>query len=188
MSIAIVWNIWYSYTFFPTRQAIVLVFTSLCVTTLWIQRWHFIFPLPPETWALSLTTDYTGTLSIPLLNAPIICCIHKPFFNKPSCETNLLSICPVWESLKIKFPFWGILSPAEFEIKLHSVFFFHSDAETCRFTGAIKGHRTVLYRQTEPSRVYIKCRWVAHSTQDPCHCAKSAVLFSHSISESVSFL
>lgn len=51
--------------------------------------------LPPETWALSFTTDSTGTLSIPLLNTSIICCIHKAFFNKASCETNLLSICPV---------------------------------------------------------------------------------------------
>lgn len=29
---------------------------------------------------------------------------------------------------------------------------------------------------------------MAHSTQDPCHCARSAVLFSHSITESVSLL
>lgn len=35
---------------------------------------------PPETWALSLTTDHTGTLSIPLLDAPIIRCVHKAFF------------------------------------------------------------------------------------------------------------
>lgn len=52
----------------------------LCVTAPWLWRWHFIFPLPPETWALSFTTDHTGTLSIPLLDAPIIGCVHKAFF------------------------------------------------------------------------------------------------------------
>lgn len=29
----------------------------------------------------------------------------QAFFNKPSCGTNLLSICPVWKGPEIKFPF-----------------------------------------------------------------------------------
>jgi len=36
--------------------------------------------LPPETRTLSPTTDHTGTLSIPLLDASIIRCIHRFFF------------------------------------------------------------------------------------------------------------
>lgn len=68
------------------------------------------------------------------INNPLYTQVFFLFFMKPSCETNLLSICPVWEGVEIKFPFWGILSPAEFEIKLHSVlllssFFPHIDTQ-----------------------------------------------------------
>lgn len=99
----------------------------LCVTALWLWRWHFIFPLPPETWALSLTMTtlepYPPLHPARCTNNPL--CTQGFFFLiKASCETNLLSICPVWEGLEIKFPFWGILRPAELEIKLHSVLFF----------------------------------------------------------------
>lgn len=107
---------------------------------------HIPPPSPPETWAPSLTYQPHWNLIHPSAR-----CINNPlytqgfFFNKPSCETNLLSICPVREGLEIKFPFWGILSPAELEIKLHSVlFFFHGDMyETWAFSKRRKHTETL---------------------------------------------
>lgn len=127
------WNLWYPYSFYQQERWLLLVFIFIAA-----------FPVRDYTVDLKVTLHIPsspGDLGFvphywPCWNPihPSAQCTNNPlyiqaFFNKPSCETNLLSICPVCKGLKIKFPFWGILSPVDFEIKLHSVFF-HLNAET----------------------------------------------------------
>lgn len=88
----------------------------------------------------SFTTDHTGTLSIPLIDASIICCIHKTFFfffliNR---HAKLIYCLFVQSEKASRLSFLSGEFSAQQRLKLNftlssSFFSFHTDIQRCEF-------------------------------------------------------
>lgn len=93
--------------------------------------------LPP-----SLTTHYTGTLSIPLLDASIICCIHKTSF-LINCRAKLIYCLFVQSEKASRLSFLSGEFSAQQRLKLNftlssSFFLFHTDIRRREFESVRK--------------------------------------------------
>lgn len=135
--------------------------------------------LPPEIWTLSLSTDYTGTLSIPLPDASIICCIHKTFFFFINCHAKLIYCLFVQSEKASRLSFLSGEFSAQQRLKLNftlssSFFFFHTDIREFKSRcGQVHKH-TVLTKQhlTRQRPLGLISRSQAGSTHDPHRVAK----------------